>query len=351
MNMRTPIYLQRGLSLVELMVALVISVFLLAGVIQVYTANKDTYRFSEAMSRIQENARFSLDTMARDLRMAGFWGCATYDPGNPGNIQNNLNANAGTYDSDLHNFLQPPISGTNDNGLNGSDSIRIRGSQPGQANVVAPYNSPTSRDILIDRPDFAQIGDIVLLTNCKGADIFQVTGIDNNPNAPGAKQALKHQASASVNPGNGQGAATCTGGGVNTNCLSQTYGGGSSVIRLQSVRYFVKASASGSGEPALWRNVNGQDQELVEGVEQLQILYGVNSDPSATSPNQYLTSDRVTDWNQVVAVRIMLLLRSPDRVNLDAPQNYRFNKADLVATDNRLRQVINTTIALRNQIP
>jgi type IV pilus assembly protein PilW len=344
MNPLTSFHRQQGLSLVELMVALVISVFLLGGVVQVYTANKSTYRFSEAMSRIQENARYALDTMARDLRMAGFWGCATFDPDDPSNIQNNLDPAGAGYDSEIHDFIgQPPVEGTENDGLNGSDSIRVRGSQPGQANVVAPYNSPTSAQIFINQADFVAPGDIVMLTNCKGADIFQVTNVTNGGGT--AQQSVVHNSGAG-SPGNSSGGGGCP--GVNPNCLSQTYGGDSSLLKLQSARYYIAPGAS--GEPALWRNLNGTDQELIDGVEQLQILYGIDTDDNKT-PNQYVTSDNVGDWNQVVAVRLMLLLRSPENVSLDAPQTYRFNNVNTVAADNRLRQAISTTIALRNRIP
>ena len=53
---------QLGLSLVEVLVALVISLFLLTGLGQAYLSNRVSYTFSEAISRIQENGRFALDT-------------------------------------------------------------------------------------------------------------------------------------------------------------------------------------------------------------------------------------------------------------------------------------------------
>lgn len=63
---------QRGLTLVEILVALTISAFLIAGVIQLFVGSKQTYRGHDALSRIQENGRFAIDTMARDIRMAGY---------------------------------------------------------------------------------------------------------------------------------------------------------------------------------------------------------------------------------------------------------------------------------------
>ena len=59
---------QKGISLVEILVALVISLFLLGGIVQVYLGNKTTFKFTNALAEIQENGRFALDWMSQDLR-------------------------------------------------------------------------------------------------------------------------------------------------------------------------------------------------------------------------------------------------------------------------------------------
>lgn len=63
---------QQGFSLVEIMVALVISLFLTAGIIQLFISSQQTYRVTQALSRLQENGRFIIDRMAFDIRMAGY---------------------------------------------------------------------------------------------------------------------------------------------------------------------------------------------------------------------------------------------------------------------------------------
>lgn len=68
---------QRGLTLVEILVAMVISAFLIAGVIQIFISSKQTYRSYDALSRIQENGRFALETMSRDIRAAGYYPTTT----------------------------------------------------------------------------------------------------------------------------------------------------------------------------------------------------------------------------------------------------------------------------------
>ena len=71
---------QRGFSLVEIMVALVLSLFLVAGVIHLFLGTSQTSRFHEALSRIQENGRFATEILSRDIRMTGFTGCPPTNP-------------------------------------------------------------------------------------------------------------------------------------------------------------------------------------------------------------------------------------------------------------------------------
>src|SRR5690606_13022048 len=64
-----------GLSLVELMVALAIGLIVLAAVSTVFVNSKSSYTTQESSARLQENARFALQFIARHLRMAGYFGC------------------------------------------------------------------------------------------------------------------------------------------------------------------------------------------------------------------------------------------------------------------------------------
>ncbi len=121
------------------------------------------------------------------------------------------------------------------------------------------------------------------------------------------------------------------------------------VIELQTVTYSIGNGASGL--PALFRQeFNGAAQELVEGVQDMQVLYGIDSD-NDQFPNQYVTSNNVgPNFQNVVSIRIMLLLQSIDDFVADDPQTYTFNGATTTPADRRLRQVFTTTIALRNRI-
>lgn len=63
---------QKGLSIVELMVALAVGMVLIAGILQVFLSSKNTYAVNQAMSRVQENGRFALEFVARSARQAGY---------------------------------------------------------------------------------------------------------------------------------------------------------------------------------------------------------------------------------------------------------------------------------------
>ena len=68
---------QRGLTLVEVMVAITISLILLAGVMQIFISSRQTYRVQDGQARMQENGRFAVQFLTNDIRMAGHTGCAS----------------------------------------------------------------------------------------------------------------------------------------------------------------------------------------------------------------------------------------------------------------------------------
>lgn len=64
--------LQRGLSMIELMVALAISSFLIVGVTQIYIDNKRGYSFQQGQSENQEGSRYSTLFLQQELAKAGY---------------------------------------------------------------------------------------------------------------------------------------------------------------------------------------------------------------------------------------------------------------------------------------
>ncbi len=64
----------KGLSLVELLVSIVLGLLLTTGIVTVYLESKSNYIVEEEMARLQENGRFALNYLKRELHLAGFYG-------------------------------------------------------------------------------------------------------------------------------------------------------------------------------------------------------------------------------------------------------------------------------------
>ena len=63
---------QKGLSLVEIMIALTLGLLLMTGVVQIFLANKQTFTMADNVSRLEENGRYALNVIAQHLRMGGY---------------------------------------------------------------------------------------------------------------------------------------------------------------------------------------------------------------------------------------------------------------------------------------
>ena len=63
---------QKGMTLIEIMISMVIGLFLIAGVIKMFIATKLSYGVQNAVIRIDENSRFSLEFLAGNIRLAGY---------------------------------------------------------------------------------------------------------------------------------------------------------------------------------------------------------------------------------------------------------------------------------------
>jgi type IV pilus assembly protein PilW len=106
-----------GLSLIELMVALVIGSILIIGAVSVYTQSRKTFAVNEAVARLQENARYALSMIEPDLRLANHWGL-TADPllitGTVGNGPMPLAGAAAACGANFPIDLQRAVDGAND---------------------------------------------------------------------------------------------------------------------------------------------------------------------------------------------------------------------------------------------
>ena len=179
--------------------------------------------------------------------------------------------------------------------------------------------------------------DIVFISDCSQGDIFQVSNA--NPDSGGV---LVHNTGA-ADPGN-YNASNPGCPGANAHCLSKIYGPDASVFSVQQVTYTIAPGSE--SQPALFRN----GLEFLDGVEDLQILYGEDIDGDNIA-NYFVPADQIVDMLTVISIRFAVVTRSyDDNLTGGANQNFNVLGTAVTAADNRLRQVYTSTVTIRNRL-
>lgn len=336
----------RGLSLIELMIAMLISMFLLLGLIQVFSASREAYRLSEGLSRVQENARFAMDYLQRDIRMAGHFGCVNDQARlqTPGALNSqfavaslNFNVSIRGYDgappaADIPALLPTPLAGR--------DSIVLRFLSGSGIPVTGLAGNTISFDAAkwkVLTQDGVANPVLFGLADCTSADVFAAAAT-------------------------GTGSVTAPAAVVLGRYGASPEGGPTMLYRAEALVYYI-ANGTG-GRPSLYRariNANGASatsEELVEGVEDMQLLYGQDALKSG-NPTGYISTQgtasavgaAAVDWRRVGQVQVGLLVGSPDRASsVQGAAQTLFGVATAAAADGRYRSTYEMTIALRNRL-
>ncbi len=302
----------QGLSLIELMIAVVLGSLVVVAVGNVYVSSTRSFRTQEGMARMQEGARFAFETIGYDLRQTGF-GCRSVNPAAP---------DATWY----KNLFTRPMEGY-ENGagsptaaldVDGTDAIRIlRADKNRETTITAPGTTNAAHGMSAN-------GLVVISDAYADASVYVAT--------------------AAAGTGYTLGAATpCTAAAVPDAV-------GFHMLPLAAHIYYIRNNPS--GEPSLYRQTLQGDgtptaEELVEGVEDMQILYGEDTSQAtvATCPDDgcsadaYVAADAVVNWNRVVSERITLTMRTADNLSTDTS-----------GADRRIRRTFTTTIAMRNRL-
>lgn len=350
---------QGGLTLVELMIALVLGSILMVGVVQLFSNMRHAYTLNESLSRIQEAGRFGMEHMSRHMRMAGYLGCERVPP--------NLMFHGDTEDSkdDLMYRFNVPIEGYDYNGtgrLNPA-GFEIAALEPDGSTDTSQWSPALDADLS---------GDVV-----PGTDVFAVRYMDSG--GVEAMQPGDNGGPSSPPTFNGdhkfkQGdtilISDCSGravsGDVGSASTSQiTLGSGQfpqmgnpvNINQARSDVFYI--GVGGNGNPALFRRTlanesNVETQELVNGVESMQILYGVDSNGNGRA-NEYMDAGEVAaadEWPNVLSARLSMLVRGHRNIN-ELPDRDTINVMGvpftLAAGEDRQRRVFTTTVQFRNR--
>lgn len=332
---------QSGLSLVELLVAVAISLVLLGGIYQIFFSSTTTYSVNTNLSRLQENARFALSFLERDVRQSGYRGCLN-DSSTFSNLLNSPTDFAFNFAMPLEGFdangtsWNPTLPTVVTLPLQRSDILALRNQVEGTVSyllqdMVALDDSLVIPPGTVNTPFKSAGGDLGMLSDCQGATVFHVSAFD----FAAGKVSHLVRTGATANPGD----------------LDRLYKRNAEVSRVATVLYYVRNSPE--GVPCLYRKIGFDDATaMVEGVESMHILYGVDDDNDQAA-DRYLAATATLPWQRVVSVRIGLLLRSltqDPKGEIDS-RVYDVNGQALGPfNDRHFRQVFLTTIGLRNRL-
>jgi type IV pilus assembly protein PilW len=365
----------RGLTLIELMVALVLGLVLLGGLATVFVANKQTYRQQDMLARLQENGRFALSLLERDVRRAG--GGQPLTAALVGDTV--IPATAANNDCNAVKALDLPKA------IDGFDNAK----SASELSYLNPAPEPDTDAIRLT------IG-IELGVNITKDAAFQAASSPGNPNVPmdvssgcnllypgmvvyaisadGNSMAhfvIDKIPTCDTTTGAGQfhhGPGGAVSGATLKNCTHKLgpagYDGGY-LVGSQSIVYYI-ARRCNTCAPSLYRSVNlGVGEEMVEGVEDMDVRYGVGGAARVVDQG-YRTAtdvwsgqkagDKVLNWDNVRSARVQLLVRTTQQKALEQANPVSFNTADFETwtgsyTDGAWRQVYSTTIGVRNRLP
>ncbi len=315
----SPFSSQRGLTLVELLIALTLSTLIALAGIASLTVARQGFSAVDASSQLDNNARFATSIMRRLIVQAGY-------------LEEKYAMDFGSeFQTQAASDIEPNLKGFNNAAYN-------------QALVIGTSTTVTGTSV--------NSSDMLVLRFQAGETVFN-SGIPDET------------------------MINCSGGAL------QLTAGLNSTDRMVSV--FHVATSAQTGQPSLmctWQTEAGTwaTQPLIEGVESMQVLYGVDgvsAGAAATAtptsvPTAYLRADQLTvsgnnpatllNWRRVRSVRIGLVMRGPpgSAPEVTVPAQYPLGVKDIMnsttdagsefaaKTDRRLRQTVTFTVHLRN---
>lgn len=310
----------RGFSLTELLVAMVIGLILLGGLVTLMVNSKKNFSQQDYSARLQENARFAMDFLSYDIRMAGFYGCS----------------------NEILNGSVLPITAV-DSGDGSPDTITItygESYQAGQEVVVDGGHVPADGTTLslntipADWNDSASHQDSLIIGDCGNAAIADIDedGIDTS------------SSQVTVSPRDGS----------FTRAFDADANINGPIIVRRLVTHTYAVEDGDSGIPVLTRN----GRELVEGVENIQLLYRDLTGGDFVQGSSSLPA-------RLAAVQLAALVRSVSNENLDdreygsgveiteddGPDDNLLDQdvSGVTGTIRGQRRVFNNTLAVRNR--
>jgi len=312
---------QAGMSLVELMVSIAVGSLLMMGLATTFKSSSDTHREMEKAGRLVENGRYAVNLIARELHHTGYYGyyyapaatpAALPDPCETGDIDAITEAMA----MPVQGYAAPDLTTRAD----------ITATSCDDKGLLTAANLRPGSDVFVTRRASTDV--------FTGAPVTNEIYLQSNPRTV---RLLRGNSSAIV-PDTAADNSAQTMRKYPHDTASTEW---ADTHKYHTHTYFVAPCSFGTGAnavctvnddpvPTLKRleltsdgaNTVMQIVPLVEGVEYMKLIYGIDTSPIAVNavtgfagdgiPDSYVAVPTLEQWPAVVAVRIFLLIRATD---------------------------------------
>jgi type IV pilus assembly protein PilW len=311
------------------MVAMALGLFLIGSMTKLFINNKSIVVTQNNLAKIQDNAGFGLSLIENDITSTGTRGCSSgkIDPGSGVKF---LNVSGTTNYFNTTTFIQgskgtgtafSPTLDSSISNLNPApnpqmDIITIRAISQPSSLTIDMINS--SDKLTVANSSNFTTGGYGIISNCFSSSLFKTSNITGSVITP-------------------------------TSPVNYTYLQNNQVATYNTTTYYVGT------DNILYKTTNGGSPlPIAYNVEHFSVLYGINSNTTTTNVTNYLFASEVANFNQVVAVRIGMVLRGDNTNTLGtatASSKYTFNGVTYTPNDGKLRKFYYTTITLRNMLP
>jgi type IV pilus assembly protein PilW len=313
---------QHGFTLIELMIAMVLGLIVLSGVISLFAQSQRSFKVDKNVAGMQAEARFALQEIARDLRMAGFLS----EPLNPASIFPDAGLAVGV---DCGVAAQP-------NWIYG-----LRDGVTGEINTVTTVDNATAATAAAS---FSCI---------TGGEFQPTTDVLGTKRVVGNTTAVADRLAGAVyiraNGSFGRMYVNGAAPGVPVPFSDREYR-----PHIYYIRNF--STVAGDGIPSLCRKVLAwgapptmQTECIARGVEDLQVEFGLDPDGDG-NVNAYLPNPTLTQMQQAISARVYLLVRTveEDFSYTDAGSYAVSNAPAYAPADNFHRRMYEITVPMHN---
>lgn len=344
-----------GFTLIELMVAMLLSLIVVGVVLSILLGMLQGYRTNNALGDVQTSSRLAFELLARDIRSAGLTGCD-----GDGRVTNILKGspddtnNTPLWNADWNNALRGYTQGgaTPDPALAslpadapqqvpGTDSIQLIGADS-TAMSVQSHALAAGQFTLNGATGNLQPGSAVIVCDPDHAALFQATAVSSgdapSDGAAAASPTITYDTTANC------GASLDYPGACGDGAGTYVFGANAQIAPLYAADWYIGVNPDGG--KSLYRlapfdpsNLGGDPplpQEMVRGVTNMQLLYLQPNAPDALFATAAQVTSNSNNWGAVTAVQVTLTMQSA------------FQRAG--TDDKPLQRQYTTTVTLYNRV-